>query len=98
MAAATITEGSVHKGAGVGFGVYLCHATLSATETTAVTIDTGMKKVFSCQATWATAHTTASGLICTAAAGTGLTQEVSLQATNAPGGTTQAWVLVFGLY
>ena len=95
MAAATVVD--EYRGSMSGFAVYVCLATLGTTETTAVTIDTGMRKVFSAQATWATDHTTASTLICTAAAGTGLTQEVSLEASTDVAGTMQAWVFVLGL-
>lgn len=92
MTAAAITSGSVEHGSMAGFTSYMCKVTLAADSTDALTIETGLNKIVSCQATWLTAdQTTASGLICTASGG-----QVTIQATtDVDEDTVQLFVLGF---
>ena len=79
-------------GTGCGYGqVFSCLATLSTTETTAVTIPVGMTVIGNVQANWASSLNTNSSLFTTVSGTT-----VTLDATDAVTGTVKAYIQVFG--
>jgi len=91
MAAAVVANERQGPFPGIG-RYYACLATLDATETTAVTINTGLQTILNVQVSWATSiGTTTSSLFTTVSGGT-----VTLDATDAVTGTNKAYVIAYG--
>lgn len=79
------------KGPFPGYGrFYGCLATLAATETTAVTVPTGLQKVLNVQFSAQTNPGTV-GYWATASGGT-----VTLDASGAISGTNKVWLMAYG--
>lgn len=90
--AAAVLEKKV-KGSMNGLDFYACEATLSATETTAVTIATGLRSIVNVQVTMATDVTAGENGVVSASVSGGT---VTLTGAAALTGTTKVWVLVLG--
>ena len=90
MAALTVAD--VNRLGMAGVTVYTAKVTLSATETTAGTVDTALSKILAAQLTWASSiGTTKSTVFCTWTGGV-----VSIQATVVQTGTKDAYLVVYG--